>query len=731
MEKNKNDLRTKEKELVEVQKLAQQTIVRREELDTEIEKINATLREAKDDKRKNKDEERLLQAIQSLKRHFTGVQGRLVDLCRPTQRKYNLAVTVAAGKDMDAIVVDTKQTGFDCIRYLREQRIGTATFLPLDSLQVPSPESTEQLRSMIEQDGRYRLAMDVITCDPAVKRAVQYAVGNSVVCDDLDCARELCFGGSGAASSRRSRQQQPQQGQDPEQSRIKAVTLQGGVISKAGTMTGGVTAEDNSRAGRWDDQKMEQLRAKKEELEGERAKLDDVDVAGGARRGRAGTGGGFKSKIEELRNNIGSLRNRDQFSKSDLDYTKQQLSEKETLLKSLERNIVKLTKDVAAAEKVCESKNEAADAAGRAVKAAEDAHLGPFREKTGLRDLQAYEEAIGKNREEHNKKKHAVAEHIAHLEQQESYESGRDMQLPVTRIEKRIQEREKDLKKSEKHLKELTKKVENAKEKLARAEEAVKAVSEKEKEVDAEVESSQQSFNDAQAERLALSKKVSGEESSLERLRGKLHETLQKARVEEVALPSVGGEGTSSKRRRRKEDDDESGDESAEESSPMRGSQGSSGSGMRGGSHQQLHTQDGGSRTKYSQADNSVVVRDQKIAQKVDFSGLSESLKQRVSDREEKKMRKTFDDKLVKLASDLAAITPNMKVSAVAVMALQELISPYLCLSFCEFNSFDTVGRVVHNGGREMQGKQSRIRESAVGGEKSSEGVPTYQDRAD
>jgi hypothetical protein len=36
--------------------------------------------------------------------HFKGgVLGRLVDLCRPTQRRFNLAVTVAAGKDMDGI----------------------------------------------------------------------------------------------------------------------------------------------------------------------------------------------------------------------------------------------------------------------------------------------------------------------------------------------------------------------------------------------------------------------------------------------------------------------------------------------------------------------------------------------------------------------------------------------------------------------------------------------------
>ena len=149
MEKVDVDRKAAEQELRKATQEAEQTERRRQEIDAELEKINSTLREARDDRKKNRDEERLLQAISSLKRHFPGVIGRLVDLCRPTQRRFNLAVTVAAGKDMDAIVVDTKQTGIECIRYLREQRVGTATFLPLDSLQVPSRESSERILSLI------------------------------------------------------------------------------------------------------------------------------------------------------------------------------------------------------------------------------------------------------------------------------------------------------------------------------------------------------------------------------------------------------------------------------------------------------------------------------------------------------------------------------------------------------------------------------------------------------
>ena len=48
------------------------------------------------------------------------------------------------GKNMDAIVVDTEKVGLDCIQYLRQERVGVATFIPLDTIVVS--EVNERLR---------------------------------------------------------------------------------------------------------------------------------------------------------------------------------------------------------------------------------------------------------------------------------------------------------------------------------------------------------------------------------------------------------------------------------------------------------------------------------------------------------------------------------------------------------------------------------------------------------
>jgi structural maintenance of chromosome 1 len=74
-------------------------------------------------------------------------------------------------------------------------------------------------------------------------------------------------------------------------------------------------------------------------------------------------------------------------------------------------------------------------------------------------------------------------------------------------------------------------------------------------------------------------------------------------------------------------------------------------------------TQDSRSRTHFSQPNNHVVVRDQRQASKVDFSQMREAHKQRLNDRDEKRMRKDFDDKIAKLVADIEGITPNMKAN--------------------------------------------------------------------
>lgn len=643
----RSSIESTEKELGKVQREAQQARTRREALDVELEKIDATLRQAKNDRRQNKEEQRLEEAIGQLKKHFQGVHDRLIRLCEPTQRKYSLSLTVVAGKDMDSIVVESKAVAKECIDYLREQRVGTATFLPLDNLQVPKPESIEHLRSRFSDDDRYRLAIDVVHVkDPKMLPAVQYAVGSTVICDDLDSARDLCFSRRRATRTHNSASSAPEV-------HVKAVTLRGDVISKAGTMTGGTTREDDNKAGRWNDRELEKLKEKRDQLEEERSQLADQ---GGLR--------GFNSQLEDLRNNLGNLRNRNNYLKSDLEFTKNQLKEKQTLLKSTEKQAGKLLKDLEKVERDIETIKSDLEKAAVEVQGAEEEHLKAFMEKTGISDFKAYDEAVGQSRSEYNDKKSSVMEHIAQLEEKRKYEEGRDFAKSIKQAEKRIENRKKDLEKAQKHEVDLKKELEEVKEALAQADEALHESKEKVKEAEAAVRTAQETFNNAQTERVRLSKSSATEETAIERLRGKLHETLQKARVEEVDLPMVGDSPQRGRTRaqRRTEGFQHQDDSDEEEEGGEDGGASQRTSTQRSGTDSNPLTQDT-SVGHFSQSQSNVVVRDREKAAKVDFDHLREDLKHRLSDREERQMRKEFDDKIAKITADIEAITPNMKAS--------------------------------------------------------------------
>ncbi|KAI3640518.1 hypothetical protein MIR68_001396 [Amoeboaphelidium protococcarum] len=211
------------------QKLTQQE----KELEERLADVYNKLTQAKYDQKEMERTARFKDSINSLKRIFPGVRGRLVDLVQPTHRKYEQAITVILGKNVDAVVVDNSAIAMECIQYLKDQRVGLATFIPLDS--VKSKAIDEKFRSLGKGT---RLCFDVLNFDRSIVKAIEYACGNTVICDNLDVARDVCF----------------RQGHG-----VKAVTIDGSIIHKSGMMTGGTLQSSGNKSSLWEEQELENL----------------------------------------------------------------------------------------------------------------------------------------------------------------------------------------------------------------------------------------------------------------------------------------------------------------------------------------------------------------------------------------------------------------------------------------------------------------------------------------
>ena len=219
----------------------------RTELEEKLQEVLTKLYDAEDGRKQSEKETRLKALVADLKRLYPGVKGRVGELCKPKQKKYGDAVSTALGRHFDAIIVDNQKTAEECIMYLKEQRRGISEFIPLETIFTTPIDSN--LKGMHRGT---RMAIDTIDFDKSVVRAMEFACGNSVVCDDLSIARYICYEKGVQA---------------------KAVTLDGTVIHKGGLMTGGRGRDQNRR--RWDDTEVDNLKKLAEKLRAEFAATGD------------------------------------------------------------------------------------------------------------------------------------------------------------------------------------------------------------------------------------------------------------------------------------------------------------------------------------------------------------------------------------------------------------------------------------------------------------------------
>uniref|UniRef100_A0A8C0K903 Structural maintenance of chromosomes protein n=1 Tax=Canis lupus dingo TaxID=286419 RepID=A0A8C0K903_CANLU len=180
------------------------------------------------------------EVLEHLKRLYPdSVFGRLLDLCHPIHKKYQLAVTKLFGRYMVAIVVTSEKVAKDCIRFLKEERAEPETFLALDYLDIkPINERLREIKGC-------KMVIDVIkTHFPQLKKVIQFVCGNGLVCETVEEARHIAFGG-------------------PE--RRKTVALDGTLFLKSGVISGG-SSDLKYKARCWDEKEIKNLRDRRAQL---------------------------------------------------------------------------------------------------------------------------------------------------------------------------------------------------------------------------------------------------------------------------------------------------------------------------------------------------------------------------------------------------------------------------------------------------------------------------------
>lgn len=118
------------------------------------------------------------------KKDTKGVIGVVADIIK-TEPKYETAVETALGGSIQNIVTDTEATAKELIDYLKQNKYGRATFLPLTS--ISAKEAYGQQR-YLEEKGVLGLANTLVKTEERFKGLMQYLLGKSLVVDNIDNA---------------------------------------------------------------------------------------------------------------------------------------------------------------------------------------------------------------------------------------------------------------------------------------------------------------------------------------------------------------------------------------------------------------------------------------------------------------------------------------------------------------------------------------------------------------
>ncbi|MBI2106379.1 chromosome segregation protein SMC [Candidatus Woesearchaeota archaeon] len=145
---------------------------------------------------------------QILKAGIGGVFNTVGELGQ-VDKKYSLALEVAAGPRINAVVVQDDLVASKCIKYLKEKKMGIVAFLPLNKMKPVSSSPVKKGK------GIHGSALDLVQFESKFNNVFSYVFGNTLVVDNVDVARDLGIGSS------------------------RMVTLDGDLMETSGAMIGG------------------------------------------------------------------------------------------------------------------------------------------------------------------------------------------------------------------------------------------------------------------------------------------------------------------------------------------------------------------------------------------------------------------------------------------------------------------------------------------------------------
>ena len=180
--------------------------------------------------------------VMEQKEKNAGIIGVVADIIK-VDEKYETAIETALGGNIQNIVTDDEETAKKMIEYLKVNRLGRATFLPLTSITNPQEFKNPEA---LEEKGVIGMADELVRIEEKYRNVARAMLGRIVVVDNVDhavkIARKFDYG-------------------------IRMVTLEGELLVPGGAISGGAFKNNSNLLGRR--REIDELEKKVKKLLGE------------------------------------------------------------------------------------------------------------------------------------------------------------------------------------------------------------------------------------------------------------------------------------------------------------------------------------------------------------------------------------------------------------------------------------------------------------------------------
>ena len=188
-----------------------------------------------------------IKRVMEKKTEYPGIVGVVADIIK-VEQKYETAIEIALGGSIQNIVTEDEATAKSLIAYLKQNRYGRATFLPLTSITAKGAPVSE---AVLKERGVIGLGSSLVRSDKKYAHLLGYLLGRIVIVDHIDNALAL------ARKYKYS---------------LRIVTLDGDSLSPGGSLSGGAYKNASNLLGR--SRELDELAKKIEKIKGDIDKLN-------------------------------------------------------------------------------------------------------------------------------------------------------------------------------------------------------------------------------------------------------------------------------------------------------------------------------------------------------------------------------------------------------------------------------------------------------------------------